>query len=574
MRRWRIALSIGSLLAPLVVPSAHSVLAAAAHTDRAVQAPAAVVPAGASKYVAVSPTRLADTRPGASSFGGFTNVSPDVIRVGVTGRKDVPANATAAVLNVTIAGSSAWGYATVYPGGGALPNTSSLNADGPGRVIANLVHVKLGVGGTVDILRSTTMNLVVDLVGVYIPVSEATKDGRLVTLPAGALRVLDTRGAGPVGAGQTRSVDVTAAGIPASASAVVVNFTAVTASAGFWSAFPANQGFSGTSTLNLDADGQTRAAQAIVNLTGNKLFNVYSERGGNLLVDVVGYFTGASEATTSTDGLFIPTSPLRMLDTRPLRTLPPWSGSTYEFYAGDGGGLQVSAAVMNITATLPWDLGFVTAYPAGLARPNSSNLNISAVPQTIANHSIVRVSTRGAALYTQGGTHLIADVSGWYLGVPSVATQPAPANPNYTPNAAVAVYIGKIGVFVDIRSGGGSLDAIADRGYAATWSDINTVAAPGNLMLFGHRTKGTAPFRYIDQLNPGDTFSIIGADGHWYNYQVIGRDVSSPSYSTIQSFANPYGPVTAQLVACSKLDGSPTSTSYRLTVTGRLVSVN
>ncbi len=581
MRRWRLALAIGCMIAPLAVPVVPGLTAEAAapaatqpaSVAPASVAPAAAAPAGASKYVAVAPTRLADTRPGSGTYGGFSTVSADTIRVGVLGRAGVPANASAAVLNVTIAGSSAWGYATVYPGGGALPNTSSVNADAAGRVIANLVHVKLGVNGTVDILRSTAMNLVVDLVGVYVPVSQGTRDGRLVTLPGGAFRVLDTRSGLPVNATETRRISVASAGVPATASAVVVTLTAVSANIGFWSAFPSNQGFAGTSSLNLDTWPQTRAGQAIVNLTGTSDINVYSEAGGNLLVDVVGYFTGATEPVTSTDGLFIPSSPLRMLDTRPLRTLPPWSGSTYEFYAGDGGGLQVAAAVMNITATLPWDLGFVTAYPAGLARPNSSNLNISEVPQTIANHAIVRVSNRGAALYTQGGSHLIADVSGWYLGAPSTATQAAPANPNYTPNAAAAVYIPKLGVYVEIRSGGGSLDAIANRGYAATWSDINTVAAPGNLMLFGHRTTGSAPFRHLDLMNPGDTFVIIGTDGHWYNYQVMDRGVSTPNYSTIQSFARPYGPVTAQLVACSKLNGSATSTAYRLAITGRLVSV-
>ncbi len=196
------------------------------------------------------------------------------------------------------------------------------------------------------------------------------------------------------------------------------------------------------------------------------------------------------------------------------------------------------------------------------------------MPQTIANHAIVRVSTRGAALFTQGGSHLIADVAGWYLGIPSSATQPAPANPNFSPNSAVAVHVGKIGVFVGIKAGGGNLNAIADQGYAATWSDINTVAAPGNLMLFGHRTEGSAPFRYLNLLKPGDTFSIVGSDGHWYNYEVMDIGVSTPSYSQIQSYANPFGLATAQLVACSRIDGSATSLSYRIAVTGRLVSVD
>lgn len=535
---------------------------------------AAGAPAGASKYVAVPPLRLADTR-GSAPYG-YSNVSSSVMRVGILGRVGVPADATAAVLNVTIAGSSAWSFVTVFPAGTAVPDASNVNADGSGRVVANLVHVKIGAGGAADIYRSAAMGLVIDLVGVYVPVAvggPGSNSGRLVTRAAGALRVLDTRSEAPIGGGQIRSVDVSAAGVPTSAAAVVVNLTIVDARVGYWSAIPDGQTYAGTSSLNADRDGQTRAGQAIVNLNGNTRFNVFTENGGKLLVDVVGYFSGSSEPITTTDGLFVPSSPLRMFDTRQLRSLPPWSGSTYEFYVGNAGSLQVAAAVMNITGTSPWDRGFVTAYPAGLSRPDTSNLNISAVPQTIANHSIVRVSSRGVSLFTQGGSHLIADVAGWYLGPPSTATLAPLANPVYLPNPAASVYIPKIGVHVAIKAGGGSLDYIADQGYAATWSDINKVATPGNLMLFGHRTTGSAPFRHINNLNIGDTFSIRGSDGRWYLYEVMHKGVTTPNYSKIQALAAPFGPVTAQLVACSKLDGSATSTSYRLVVTGRLVSV-
>ena len=535
---------------------------------------AGVTPQNASKYVAVPPLRLADTRPSLSF--GFSNVSSNVIRVGILGRVGVPADATAAVLNVTIAGSSAWSFVTVFPAGGAVPDASNVNADGSGRVVANLVHVKIGAGGAADIYRSASMGLVIDLVGVYVPVpagGPGSNGGRLITRAAGALRVLDTRSETPLGVGQIRSVDVTAADVPAFASAVVVNLTIVEARIGFWSAIPDGQTYAATSSLNADRDNQTRAGQAIVNLSGTGRFNVYTENGGHLLVDVVGYFTGAAEPVTSTDGLFVASSPLRMFDTRQLRVLAPWSGSTYEFGVGNPGSIQVAAVVTNLTATSPWDRGFVTAYPARLGRPNASNLNISAVPQTIANHAIVRVSTSGVALFTQGGSHLIADIAGWYLGPPSSTTQAPPANPVYTPNPASSVYIPKIGVHVAIKAGGGSLDYIANQGYAATWSDINKVATPGNLMLFGHRTTGSAPFRHINNLNIGDTFSILGSDGHWYQYEVMHKGVTTPNYAKIQALAAPFGPVTAQLVACSKLDGSATSTSYRLVVTGRLVSV-
>lgn len=537
----------------------------------------AAPPVGASKFVAVAPTRLADTRPGSSDFGGYTQLTADTIRVDITHRSGVPSDATAVVLNVTIAGASAAGYVTVYPGGSALPKTSNVYADAVGRTIANLVHAKIGDNGAVDILRSSTMDLVIDLVAVYVPVSGATSDGRLVTLANGAQRVFDTRGSGvPVGVGQTVSVDVAPAGIPSTASAVVVNVAAVNANAGFWTAFPDGDDLPRTGSLNLDSAGQTRAAQAIVNLHGGTVFNVFSQTGGHLVVDVVGYFTG-TDALASQDGLFIAApTPQRQLDTRSLLALPAWSGSTFEFGVG-AGGLTVAAAVINITATLPWSRGYLTAYPAGVGLPNSANLSISAVPQTISNHAIVRVSTRGVALYTYGGAHLITDVTGWYLGTPTSPTQPPPTNPSYTRNTAVSVSIPKlridIGIQASVSDSYRQLDAIANKGLAAAFHDIDTVASPGNLMLFAHRTIRSAPFRHLNSLVIGDTFSVLGSDGHRYNYIVVSVRVTRPDYASIESLADPYGPITAQLVACSRLNGRPTSLSYRIVVTGRLESV-
>ena len=136
----------------------------------------------------------------------------------------------------------------------------------------------------------------------------------------------------------------------------------------------------------------------------------------------------------------------------------------------------------------------------------------------------------------------------------------------------VLVYSAKASVLVGIKSGT-NLDAIANQGYAATWSDLANVATPGNVMLFAHRTTGNAPFYYLHVLTTGDSFSLLGTDGKWYNYRVVDKRVTYPYYSTIANISTNNGPMTAQLVACSKLSGQPTSTYYRIVVTGRLYSV-
>ena len=58
----------------------------------------------------------------------------------------------------------------------------------------------------------------------------------------------------------------------------------------------------------------------------------------------------------------------------------------------------------------------MTAYPGGEPLPLASNLNIERPGQTIANHVTVGLGQAGAMdLFTDGGTHLLADVNGYYL---------------------------------------------------------------------------------------------------------------------------------------------------------------
>ena len=260
----------------------------------------------------VAPARLADTRPDQGAFG-YTAISSNVVRVQVAGREGVPANATAAVLNVTGVNTTAPGFVTVYPAGTDIPTASNVNFDGVGQVLANMVTVKLGVGGAVDVYMQRQMDVAVDVSGAYVPVSAGVAAGRLVTRPDGAFRVLDTRDrpAGGVAGNSTERVDVGAAGVPADATAVVVNVTATQTGVGFWTAYPLGQDRPNASNLNIDRAGETRAGQAIVLLSGEPAFNVYSQGGGHLIVDVTGWFTGSKSAVT-TDGFFLPSNPTRL----------------------------------------------------------------------------------------------------------------------------------------------------------------------------------------------------------------------------------------------------------------------
>jgi len=543
----------GSLVAPSLGGSTPTVEAATFIT-------------GSSAYQAVAPFRLADTRPDQGAYG-FTQISPSVVRVQVAGISGIPSNASAAVLNVTGVNTTAAGYVTVYPAGSPLPTASNVNFDGAGQVMANMVTVKLGVGGAVDVYMQRPMNVAVDVSGVYVPVNGPVSSGRLVTRADGALRVLDTRERGVgVGANAVERVDVSTAGVPADAIAVVVNITATQTGVGFWTAYPLGPNRPNASNINIDTAGQTRAGQAIVRLSGTPAFNVFSMGGGHLIVDVAGWFTGSTAAST-TDGLFLPASPTRLLDSRNMFVMPTWGGSTLEFPVL-GPDSQVSAVAVNLTGTESLLSGFVTAYPAGLARPTSSNLNVDTWDQTVANHAIVRVSNRGMSLFTLQALHMIADLSGWYLGPPSVAVLPTPINPSYGPANAQNLNVSNIGLSTQVGTGA-NLDAVANLGIAATWNGAAQLAQPGNIVLFGHRTTHGAPFLRINEIPLGGVVSLIGDDGHSYNYVVVRQDVTVPNFNIINNIGVRAGLATVQLVACTP----PHSVTFRWVTTARLVSV-
>jgi LPXTG-site transpeptidase (sortase) family protein len=527
----------------------------------------AALDGGWSTYQSVAPARLADTRPTEAAYGGFTAVSDHVIRVQVAGRSGVPANALAVVLNVTGVNTTAPGYVTVYPAGTVLPTASNVNFDRAGQVMANMVTVKLGVGGAVDVYMQEPMDVVIDVSGAYVPVAAATRAGRLVTFAKGAARALDTRSRNvPVFPQGVERVDVAAAGVPPDAIAVVVNITATETGLGYWTAYPLGQAAPNASNLNIDTPGQTRAGQAIVLLSGVPAFNVFSQGGGHLVVDVAGYFTG-SGAAVSEDGLFFPVNPTRLLDSRGSSVMPIWGGSTLEFPVYGPAG-QVSAAALNITGTQSMIAGFVTAFPSGVSRPTTSNLNFDTWDQTIANHAIVRTSTRGVSVFTLQGSHMIADLNGWYRGTPTPAVLSPPVNPAYAQSTAQSVHTPSIGMALPVGTGT-NLDAVADLGIAATWNGAAQLATPGNIVLFGHRTSHGAPFLNIDSVPLGGTISLVGDDGHVFTYMVVRQDVTAPNYNTINNIGLRSGQATVQLVACTP----PHSVRFRWVTTARLISV-
>ncbi len=424
------------------------------------RAPAASAADGAaSRYLPVGPVRLADTR--APAKGGYTKLDTSTIRVPVAGRGGVPADATAAVLTITATQSRGAGYVSVFPAGTPRPDTSTLNLNGWNQTVANTTLIPLG-GGGVDIYASVGVQVLVDVAGAFVPTNGSATAGRFVGLPAGSMRVYDSRTTGrPIGANAVVRIGRPNF-VPADASAIVANLT-VTASSGegFWTAWPAGGARPDASVLNTESAGQTRAALTIVPISPQG-FDVFASIGGHVLVDIAGYFTGASSAGSG-EGLFVPITPVRSLDTRQAGT-GVGAGREVEFPAPRQG----IALVYNLTSTGAVAAGFVTAHPAGTTIPNASNVNAPSPGYTVANLAVTTESTRGIALYSAGGEHLMADVTGYFTGAPVAATLPPPAPPVTT--GCVAGDVGRINT-IRASVGVGALqpDDLALK-FACEWS--------------------------------------------------------------------------------------------------------
>ena len=394
--------------------------------------PAAQCPRGAfstevnppNRFVPISPARIVDSRSGLGLPTAVAANTPTPVQA--TGVGGVPANGVAAVvINLTVTGTQGIGYVKVTPSGGTS-DVSSLNVESVGQTLPNLVTVPVSPTGMIDVFSQSKTDVIIDVFGYYTAAAAATS-GRFIAVDPN--RVLDTRLAlgvpttTPVPPGGVIDVQVTSTpGVPSGGvSAVVLNLTATgSTAAGYVTVWPTGQAQPSTSNINLVRSKQTIANQVIVPVGANGRVSIFTQNGTHLIADVAGYFTDGSAPLSST-GLFIPVTPNRLLDTRSAigvdTTSRPAGGTTVETTAiGRGGipGTGASAVIGNTTVTETAAPGYVTVFPKSITQPTSSTVNAEFTNQTIANHTIVRINGGGVSLFTQTGTHLLLDVSGFY----------------------------------------------------------------------------------------------------------------------------------------------------------------
>jgi hypothetical protein len=270
---------------------------------------------------------------------------------------------------------------------------------------------------------------------------QSTASNQISPLPGGTFnalapsRILDTRtgnGGFPVSrVAANTGINLTvlgAGGVPATGvSAVVLNVT-VTAptGAGFVTAYPTGSLRPNASNLNFGRS-QTVANLVEVAVGANGQVTLYvGGASADVLADVGGWVGDNTDSYTPS-GLFDALAPSRILDTRtgngaPVRKLGPNQTLTLQVSGRGGvpGASDVSAIVLNVTATGPTEHGYLSIYPTGAVSPVASNLNFAA-GETVANRVMVALGTGGQITIANGpgSVNIVADVNGYFSGATS-----------------------------------------------------------------------------------------------------------------------------------------------------------
>ena len=393
-------------------------------------APAADPPADA-QLVPITPVRAYDT----SRTGGAPAIGTEA-GFAMAGNSrhidlDPPAGVSAALVNITVAGAVGPGFASTWATGDR-PDTSTVNVDRVGGIVANTTIVPLADDGTFLLDLSTTGRVIVDVFAWLRDTSGSSDDGRFVA--AAPARVVDTRQpAGTVldsgssnpytvsGSGATLDITIgitsAAAGVSAvpddgTADAAVIAIAAISRSteSGYVGAYPGGQPYTGTSNVNVLA-GETRANMAVVPLGDDGSIDLRTFHVGAVAVDVLGYITSV-DAPPSGSGLYTGADTFRLVDTRTGAPGRLGDGSTATIPIP--GGASASSVVQNVTAVRTGGWGFLTLHPGAIV-PEVSTVNYSAAGQTRAALAIITLAGDGTFRVTAlSETDVLVDVLGTF----------------------------------------------------------------------------------------------------------------------------------------------------------------
>ena len=279
-------------------------------------------------------------------------------------------------------------------------------------------------------------------------------------------------GTGKIPAGTSLPLQITGrtgSGIPSGEvlAAVALNVTPVDPTGvGYMTVWSGNGPAPLAANLNL-SPGKTIPNLVISQVDGSGQVSIYN--GGVAAVDVVVDAQGYFPISTS----YVSMTPARLLDTRPGHHTVDEndaaigaisSASQLDLPVLTRAGIPASGVdtlIFNLTAVLPSNVGYVTAWSGDDALPTAANLNLNP-GYTTPNLVFSKVGAQGAvSIYNGGlaGTNLVADVQGWF-----------PTGSSYTALTPARL--------VDTRPGRGTIDD--------TNAGEGALAAGGQLDVQGH----------------------------------------------------------------------------------------
>jgi hypothetical protein len=245
--------------------------------------------------------------------------------------------------------------------------------------------------------------------------------------PVTATAIIDTRNglggiSGPILGGTTTTFSpLGRAGVPSTGVlAVAVNITTTGSSEdSYLTAWQADEPRPALTTLSSASEYSVNNL-AIVPVSAAGEVSIYYRAGStHLVVSVVGYVTEA-DATTG-GATYAPLSSVRILDTR------DGTGAGIGLVAADSitdvqvagrGGVPASGATaiaVNLGSTSASTNGYLTAWPSGTTRPNTSSMNVAGGDST-QKLVIVPLGANGKiSIFNRlAATHLFGDVMGYF----------------------------------------------------------------------------------------------------------------------------------------------------------------
>jgi hypothetical protein len=340
-------------------------------------------------------------------------------------------------------------------------------------------------------------------------------------------RVMDTRtGSGIVGAGNTLGPAASfslvvapnaTAGVPANATAVVMNVTATdTTAPSYLTVYPTLASLPFASNLNWVA-GYTVPNLVTVQPGSGGAVTFYNKFGSvDVIADIAGYFAPPSGTAGGEVGTGFPQ---RLVDTRAGSghlgagsAIGPAATATYQVTGNAGVPASgVSAVIVNVTVTNTTAASFLTLWAAGATRNTVSNANWVA-GWTRANRAIVPVSSTGQiSVYNQfGSVDVILDVNGYFTNASASGKLFTSVSPlrlaDHTalgPNSSFDLPIAGV-AGVPVGASAAVLDAVVSETTAPSF--LTASPSPG--------VSSTSDINWVaGQVNPNLTVTTLGTGG-------------------------------------------------------------